>query len=619
MAIDAIRIKQLAFTGSTVKTEKINFSENLNLIYGASNTGKSYLLTVLDFMFGKEQLKKSIPEREKYEKVWLSLELSEKETITLARSFSGGNFELYKGITDGSDKKTRVGILGGTSKTKNSLSDYLLGFLKLEEKKIATNKSGEKENLSFRHIAGFSLVDEGSIMREGSPIETGDRTSWPKERRVFRLMLTGLDDSSIVEVQNPKKFAAFKAARIEVVTDMLSHLNAVIGEQFDENENLSKTINKLNDRLVSAQAIFSATEISLADEIAKKADTGEKILQIRQRINEINLHTSRFDKLREVYSSDIERLESIEEAGFYLQVEERRCSICGTPKQQQANEGIDIDKIRIASEAEVMKIMKQQNELEKTIFDLKDELTAQSVELEYYQRSLNQIDKTIAGLLPEATQGKESIERIISERDRAMEGLRLYEQRNTLVQKLNEFSNQKQPSKSARPVLDISQIVINEFCLIISEVLTAWGFPGQNFVTFDLNLYDIYIDGKLRTSNGKGIRAITHAAFKVAILIFCRRKGLPHPGFIVLDSPLVTYRDPLKNPKMGDLSEDEKTLKKSNLKEMFFSHLHSISDLGQFIILENIDPPADVSSISNIEIFYGDSGSGRYGLFPSLD
>ena len=128
--------------------------------------------------------------------------------------------------------------------------------------------------------------------------------------------------------------------------------------------------------------------------------------------------------------------------------------------------------------------------------------------------------------------------------------------------------------------------------------------------------YDLIIDGKLRTDNGKGVRAVTHAAFKVALLLFCHDKGLPHPGFIVLDTPLLTYRDPMKNPKLGELSEDEKELAKTSLKQRFFEHLDSIRDLGQFIILENIDPPVDVENLAHVHLFYGMAGGGRNGLFP---
>jgi hypothetical protein len=50
------------------------------------------------------------------------------------------------------------------------------------------------------------------------------------------------------------------------------------------------------------------------------------------------------------------------------------------------------------------------------------------------------------------------------------------------------------------------------------------------------------------------------SAFKIGLLIYCRQKQLPHPGILVLDGPLLSYREPQKS-RHGALSEDEKTIK----------------------------------------------------------
>jgi hypothetical protein len=84
-------------------------------------------------------------------------------------------------------------------------------------------------------------------------------------------------------------------------------------------------------------------------------------------------------------------------------------------------------------------------------------------------------------------------------------------------------------------------------------------------VSFDEGTYDLRIDGKNRRDNGKGVRAITHAAFKVALLMFCRERGLPHPGLLVLDTPMLTYRDPLRS-REGPLGADEQAIRNTSLK-----------------------------------------------------
>ena len=139
--------------------------------------------------------------------------------------------------------------------------------------------------------------------------------------------------------------------------------------------------------------------------------------------------------------------------------------------------------------------------------------------------------------------------------------------------------------------LEVSSTAVHEFAQMVSKVLTAWQFPGDRHVSFDEETFDLKIDGKRRRDNGKGVRAITHAAFKVALLLHCRERNLPHPGFLVLDTPLLTYRDPLTS-RYGELTGDEEEIALMSLKDHFFEHLAAESQGAQFIILENVDPPS---------------------------
>ena len=44
------------------------------------------------------------------------------------------------------------------------------------------------------------------------------------------------------------------------------------------------------------------------------------------------------------------------------------------------------------------------------------------------------------------------------------------------------------------------------------------------------------------------VRAILHAAFTLSLAQYCFDRDFPHPGFVVLDSPLVTYRPQIIRP-----------------------------------------------------------------------
>ena len=91
-------------------------------------------------------------------------------------------------------------------------------------------------------------------------------------------------------------------------------------------------------------------------------------------------------------------------------------------------------------------------------------------------------------------------------------------------------------------------------------------------------------------------------AFKVALLMFCRERGLPHPGFLMLDTPLLTYREPLHSAA-GPLSADDQVIKSTFLKDYFFAHLSSLGALGQIIVVENVDLPSRIAEMIAAAMF----------------
>src|ERR1019366_6736947 len=83
-----------------------------------------------------------------------------------------------------------------------------------------------------------------------------------------------------------------------------------------------------------------------------------------------------------------------------------------------------------------------------------------------------------------------------------------------------------------------------QFATTVENILREWSFPEIDRVVFDTKAEDIVISGKARKDNGKGYRAITYAAFMIGVLQETNRKNLPHPGVVLMHSPLGTNRDP---------------------------------------------------------------------------
>ena len=152
---------------------------------------------------------------------------------------------------------------------------------------------------------------------------------------------------------------------------------------------------------------------------------------------------------------------------------------------------------------------------------------------------------------------------------------------------------------------DIPSTVADKFSGVVLDTLKAWHFPEIDRVHFDSKTRDRVINGKNRTSFGKGLRAITQAAFTISLMQYCRQFDTPHPGFSVLDSPLLSYREPEGE---GD------DLRDSDLNKHFYEYLAKLKTDRQ--VVENTDPPMDVQKTDQALKFTGKIGEGRFGLFP---
>lgn len=606
-----LRINRLAFTGRETDAAELAFPAALSFVYGASNTGKSFATKAIDFMLGGSRELPNIVERRPYNRVVLNIQVGD-DALELERFIGGGDFELR--FSDGTE---RVLSARHSADNDTNLSNFLLQRLGIEGKELAKDKSGTKKPLSFRDIVRFCITDETSIQSETSPVESGDKVLAPVERNAFKFLLTGEDDSALITQERPKDFRTGKSAQLRFITEMLAQIEIEIAEDYPDIDQLDDLRELVEEELKSVEEDIVAARTSVNQALQRKRDLARQISVDQQRVSDIAISLENFEQLQRVYESDVSRLEALEEAGFLFGMDaNKNCPVCGAPpKAQIHNHGlVEIEKARVAAEAEIAKIRLHQSELQRTTEATNMELTATSERLLANREMLAMVEAELVRASPNADEQQRRFAEIIPRRDRINRGLSLITRREELEKQRVRVESAKQvrPQTNFQPGL--SHHTAQEFADEVGKVLTAWGFPGYRRVTFDLPSYDLVIDGKHRKDNGKGVRAITHAAFKVALLTYCRARNLPHPGFLVLDTPLITYRDPIRS-RLGALSADEQAISRTNLKEEFFKHLAGLGGLGQLILFDNADPPVDADSYAFVETFTNDPTQGRQGLF----
>jgi hypothetical protein len=187
-----VQFRKLTFTGPNATPAELEFAPGMNLIYGASNTGKSFAVKSLAFMLAALNRLPDITERRSYDRLWLAMDLGQ-EQMTLMRALAGGGYDQYRGYVTAASKHQLIQRLSAKHDQSNNrnLSQYLLEHLKLAGKQVATNASGNKRSVNMRDIAKFCIVDETRIQSEVSPVESGQFSAETEDRSVFRLLLSG--------------------------------------------------------------------------------------------------------------------------------------------------------------------------------------------------------------------------------------------------------------------------------------------------------------------------------------------------------------------------------------------------------------------------------------------
>src|SRR4029077_10828468 len=121
----------------------VTFGHGLNGIYGASETGKSFIVEVLDFMLGASADLRDIPERVGYDRIFLGVEDGEGRSFTLERSTSGGQFRCYEGLHRAEPQVIEAKSLAAKHNPTRpeNVSTFLLEKIGLAGKRVRRNAS----------------------------------------------------------------------------------------------------------------------------------------------------------------------------------------------------------------------------------------------------------------------------------------------------------------------------------------------------------------------------------------------------------------------------------------------------------------------------------------------
>lgn len=602
------------------ETREIELKNGLNIIYGPTDTGKTYIYQCIKYLLGSNTLPKKIPENSDFHDAYLEIKsLYYNSIFTLKRTFSKNKISIYDCPFSEIEKDTES-ITVNTRGSKNLISTKLLEFSGINpDTKIKTHiRENKYRNIAIRDLLYFSLVTEMGIITDDSLITTGQYTSKTVELNLFYYLISAQHTSYLTYLSDQKSSKKKKQVQNKVEAS-----NILIAELIDETKRELLTLEKIksnNEVSYSEELLFVTSEIE--EQSSKLKSTFENIEKLKTRKMMNRELLKRFKLLTEQFNSDLQRLEFILEGGEIIsKLAIENCPTCGGKlvsdrhsrhRDPESIQDINSEVLFASYNAEKKKILLNLNDLTMTINNLENENHIINHDISILEKRYHDIKERIdEELKPTRTSLENKINRAVDEK-------LIKEKIGYLKQKLYRFqlevsdSNQIENNKSANQSSsnNIKYLIDNhldQLCKIMNSYLLDMSFPdvkhGNENVEFDSTANDFIINGKARSVYGKGYRAVIYSVFLVSFMKFCRDNNLPHIGFVVIDSPLTTYQE-----KENELPEEKVP---EDLKERFINTLSNEKNL-QIIIFENKFqiPTIDINCIE----FTRDRNRGRYGF-----
>ena len=609
-----LKLTKLILAGENKKDAIINFKGGLNVIAGASDTGKSFAFECIDFALGSSSNPKTVPEMKGYRSVFLEIEdIGQEEIFTLKRNFSEDEKnEIFIYYSNYQEKDAaEVEKLSVTHNAKKSLSKKLLNCCDCTYKYVMKNTKGDTRAFTFRSFSPLIMINELRITARHSPIYHTDSrgsTFATPARTAFKTVISGIDYKKEEKKENTEIIKAKLKGKIE-------QLSQIIDEIRIENNELIKDTEDINAEK-SIEIIELNKFIKEKSEEIKKYELDYKEIQTEIEIKNTELkhllnNNNKFVLLKKNYLSDLERLEFIYDAfDLTQQLVEVECPICHSP--MKVNEMEKSDDYYEALATEKIKIEVQLAELDETIKDLSDEIISKKQrisKLENYKEEIT--DNLNNNLGPIVAEKVKKVQELMD----AQERINLITRNEKRINKYNtEISKWQEKIDSTgqekrKKIEDLPEAYTNELCKEIKFLLQGCDFIGkEGKIKYNNATEDVEVGEKEKASYGKGARAIINSTFLIGIMNYCYKRNLCHPGIVVLDSPLTTYKE--KDKKDGD----DETITKGT-KEKFYEMLAEQKN-GQIIIFDNEEPSSTVKTKINYLHFSGDSTVGRKGLIP---
>jgi hypothetical protein len=540
------------------KNYEVHFHKGLNYISGPTSTGKTAILELIDYAFGKKNHKSYIEIGESCTDVELEFYISEN-LYKIKRPLSAFTepvlLQTYDSVKEKFAQARALEI--DIPSNEKSLSYFLLSKLNL------TNLTIRGNDFSFRDLFKFSYlkqtkIDNENILNEQSWVHNG------KEKATFEIILdiydsflADLQQSLKIEKENLKvKEIRYEAVREFLKTAEIENYETVQAKSVD----IDSKLEDINSKIENYKSDILKTEVGndVNELVVLISDQKEKLSNLRNKFSDQEQYIQKLQLLENQYFADIEKI-SEQIAGIkainkyeYLYCpnclrpvsfhEESSCLLCHQNMDDIIIEINDLKKER-------KKLTKKKNELHTYIDSEKEKNIRVGLEINKLQDNINSDEEKLDNLTrqyinPLATEiSLLSIKsgQLYEEKKSLNESLKFIEELTNLEMLLSEKrievegieeQIERQKHKAAK------EDKLKQLSEIFSTILLSFDFPNLYEAYIDTKSYLPHVRGrKYRDLGSLGAVTLITMAYYLSVMICSEEQTGNHLGLLMIDTP----------------------------------------------------------------------------------
>jgi hypothetical protein len=623
-----LTVKKLILLGTKYK-RTIEFKEGLNVIRGERTSGKSLILSLIDYCFGKsEKIELNVQKQldEYCDRVFIEVKIGD-EILTIYRLLKEKTDKLGFYFCQFSDINEYIPKLVD----KKEAMQLFMRKLNISEYKRAKYKphstEQELETISFRDIFRYVYIKQHALGTDNF-LDNKSTFKANKNPYAFEMIFNLIEqDKNQLKDKLVNENNCIDALNKEI-TGLLSYLKDKEAEDFNELYSNSESINR------KVREKQEEKELAIKQSNANISNENMMYIKLKKRLSEIanyieSLHKQKSDLYKSLNAKEIlildyenEKLETAAtvEVNYKLHIKEQsiECPLCHSTvkshlhKEEHKSEKI-LQKVQkeLQSKINLVKttIERDLKNIERIDIEInrleKEQLILENAIAEYSKETsvpfLSQID-SINSMINSYNKDKEIIN----------ESMRVHRKIDEKGKSIAEHEKEIERIQGELKKLKVSEDNKNKIFNVLNENYKSYMRRLKYSVNTDTYIAsDKYIpfhDGaSVFEHESGGLLECMQISFLSAILS-SRERGYAqgHPGLLMLDS-ISKYLGTIKTETTEEEINDNERINDPEVYEEIYKILIELSANNQIIVVDNT-PPEIVSGYTRHTFYSGKKG-----------